>query len=523
MLNFLTAIPVRTLRIVNPQGTVAICALWTPVEFQEKRLRELYPELLRDGSPICSIGGLYGGGLKIMLRNLHFNPQVDTVILYGKDFAGAGEHLRKFFRGEIVKTGRFQRYILADGEKRDLETVSIVGRKSVYHMDSLLLPEDFARPPRIWDLNEDPERDKIAALKNFFESYRPLAAPPESRPDKIPLPRPEISVFPTEPKAGAVVADTILGAWEEILYRLHRFGIPVTFRKGKERRELLNFKAVINFPQDYSSEEILQEPYLLNQQTLAEYQNGILNPAAADDGGPYTYGNRIRSHFDVDLLERAAASLAQESDARHALISLWDNGRDLEADESPCLVSLFFRKIEGKIHLTATFRSHNASYAWPLNAFALLTLLEEAVAMAQKKIAARSDPGDPASPAELSVGSLTVISLSLTLNADDLPKTGEIIRARAQRPYRMAEDPNGYFKISVDREKKEIVAQHHAPTSELLTEYRGRDSHEVYQKLATALAVSDLGHAMYLGSQLERAWLCLQKGLEYVQDKKKLF
>ena len=36
------------------------------------------------------------------------------------------------------------------------------------------------------------------------------------------------------------------------------------------------------------------------------------------------------------------------------------------------------------------------------------------------------------------------------------------------------------------------------------------------------MAASDIGHAMYLGSQLERAWYALEKGLEYVQDKTKL-
>ncbi len=47
-------------------------------------------------------------------------------------------------------------------------------------------------------------------------------------------------------------------------------------------------------------------------------------------------------------------------------MALWDNARDLTVKEGrPCLVSLFFRKFEGKLTLSATFRTHNAMDAWP--------------------------------------------------------------------------------------------------------------------------------------------------------------
>ncbi|MDR2352672.1 MAG: hypothetical protein LBF22_05820 [Deltaproteobacteria bacterium] len=515
MLDFQMAIPAQNLVFVNKAGTVAICTLWTPPKVLQRRLKDGVPELFQEKSPVVLLGGLYGGGLNILLRNLYFNPQIDTILLYGKDFAGSSEHLQKFFLGDIVRTGHRQVYFFENGENIELETISIKGKKSTYQMDELLLPDKFSRKPKIFDYTHVKEAELIDILQQFLQTYSPQNPIPTQRPEPILLLRPKISSFPSHPSSGVVVGDTILKTWEEILFRLSRFGVPVVFRKGKERLELRNFKAIVNNPQNYSWEEMAKEPYLLERSLVENYQEEILLKEIPQMGPDYTYGNRIRKYFGCDLLELVAHDLTMPSDSRHALVNLWDNCRDLKAKESPCLISLFFRKIEEKVHLTATFRSHNASNAWPVNCFGLLKVLELAVDLAnQKLINQKTSP--------LTVGSITVISLSLTLNPDDLPRVAETISRRENANYQVVEDPNGYFKISLDKEAKEIVVEHYSKESFLLQVYRGKTSHALYQQLALNLAVSDLGHAMYLGSQLERAWYCLSKGLDYVQDKTKL-
>ena len=40
----------------------------------------------------------------------------------------------------------------------------------------------------------------------------------------------------------------------------------------------------------------------------------------------------------------------------------------------PCLVSLYFRKFEGKLTLSATFRTHNAMDAYPMNLYGLMAI-----------------------------------------------------------------------------------------------------------------------------------------------------
>jgi thymidylate synthase len=518
MLDYQASVAVRGLRLINPLGTAALCTLWTPAAYVCDRLAEKAPGLLdKRTSPLAAIGGLYGGGLKVMLRNLHYNPQIDTVILCGKDFSGAGEHLAGFFKGEIERTGKRLMYLVGEGdaaERKEIETVIVRGRKSSASLDALLLPQDFRRRPEVLEFRSDAEGHWADKLNAFIASYGPKA-PPGPRPDKVPVPRLESGVFPSERAAGTLVEDSIAQAWAGILFRLSRFGTPVAFRKGKERRELMNFKAVVRFPSDWDPGELSREPWNLHPDQVEEYRNDIANPENAHEGIPYTYGNRIRSWFGFDMLERAALDLAGELDSRHAYVSLWDNKEDPVAGDAPCLCSLFFRKIDGKVHLAATFRSHNASRAWPLNCLGLLKLMELACEIANAAPGKRD-------PLELEPGSLTVLSLSLTLNEEDMASVKPIIDSYAKAPFKLREDPCGYFRILLDRVAGEIAVLHHAPSGDLLEEYRGKTPDELSRRVARNLAVSDPGHAMYLGSQLERAWYCLAKGLEFVQDKTRL-
>jgi thymidylate synthase len=504
---------VDSLTVVNPKGGAALCSLWTPPAYVVRRLRELCPELLAPNSNLAVVGGLYGGGLKLMLRNLHYNPQVDTVILCGKDFSGAGEHLKSFFRGEVVRTGEKRVFVFPGGEKRELEIVSLKSPKSVYHMDSLLLPEDFQRKPEIIDLSAARGPEGARKLRETVEARRPRPGPPPARPAKIPLPRPEMTTFPSEPAGFSVACETIAEAWEELLFRLARFGVTRVYRNGKERQELLNFKALVLNPEALSPEELAAPPYCLAKENIDGYIAELLR-FDSHDGFAYTYGNRLRSHFGADMLEKASLDLSLGLDSRHCYLTLWDNTGDMEASSAPCLVSLFFRKVDWKVNLTACFRSHNASRAWPLNALGLAGLLRRVVGMAN------SAPSGT-EPEPLEPGTLTIISHSLALDTNDLADVEKIISRRAEAPYRMVNDPAGYFKIWVDPAAGEIVAEHYARTSELLGEYRGKTPDEVCRKLCKNLCLTDIGHAMYMGTQLEKAWHCLLSGREYVQDKKK--
>ena len=504
------AIEAKNLRVMNPFGTVAVCALWTPLDYLAKIISERAPGILAPDGPVALIGGLYGGGLSIMLRNLHHNPQIDALVVCGKDFSGASAHLVNFFGGRIDRPGEMQLYRLDDGTEREIEKVSIPGALSAYVMDSLLMPEDFARKPKVVDLTKADGRFP-EELESFLASYSPGPAPGH-RPDPIPLPKPVVRTFPSDRFAHVVAAQTIPEAWMGILSTIARFGQKAAFRGGKERLELLAVKAVVHSPGEIDPSELARLD--LSPDAMEAYKRGLLEPDLKD-GLPYTYGNRLRQYFQADSLLAIAGDLAKAGDRRHSFASLWDNLRDLGGSDSPCLVSVFFRKTAPKVNLSAVFRSHNATRAWPVNCVGLYGLMEMVCREANRH------PGRTEEE-ELVPGTLCVTSLSISIDPADLSQVGGLISEWDSRPYKMASDPNGFFRLSVDHAAGELVVHHHAPGGEPLAEHRAKTPGQMGWILQKAKAVSDIGHAMYLGGQLERAWHCLRHGREFVQDKKLL-
>ncbi len=169
-------------------------------------------------------------------------------------------------------------------------------------------------------------------------------------------------------------------AWSELIFRLFRFGHRnMVAKKGAQegRVELQNVKVIVEQPEEESEDDLKQ--YGFGLEKFKGYQERILQAEKPSDLG-YTYGNRLRGYFRrngdlVDSLELAGRRLREKPESRHAYIALWDNTRDLpEGTDCPCFVSAFFRRFEGKLTLTATFRSHNAMEAWPENVYGLIAI-----------------------------------------------------------------------------------------------------------------------------------------------------
>jgi len=104
------------------------------------------------------------------------------------------------------------------------------------------------------------------------------------------------------------------------------------------------------------------------------------------------------------------------------------------------------------------------------------------------------------------------------LNYDSkIEKTSKLVKATEDTAF--VRDAVGWFKIHVDREKKEIIAVHYpASVDKPGTIVRGRTPHEVYQTIIRLNLVSKLEHAAYLGRELESAYLALRMGRSYLQD-----
>ena len=85
------------LTIINPQGTIGVVTLWSKPDYVIGRFREAGVDLDPATSPIAVFGTLYGNGLREMLRNLFYNPQIQGLLICGNDRSGSREELTNFF------------------------------------------------------------------------------------------------------------------------------------------------------------------------------------------------------------------------------------------------------------------------------------------------------------------------------------------------------------------------------------------------------------------------------------------
>ncbi len=204
----------------------------------------------------------------------------------------------------------------------------------------------------------------------------------------------------------------------------------------------------------------------------------------------------MRTYFGLDTLAACADRLQKDPEDRKSYVALWDTARDLTVKEGrPCLVSLFFRKFEGKLTLSATFRTHNAMDAWLLNLYGLMAI-----------------QGWVAERVGLPAGAIVVVSHSLGLDPKELDRALLII---GKRPFKVHMDPMGYFRVTLDG--KEILVEHRFEDV-TLKEYRGKTAMFLQHQIARDVALSDINHAIYLGRQLAKAEMALKDGREFVQD-----
>jgi len=478
---------------VNPRGVIGVVTLWSKPEYVLERFREAGVDLNPASSPIAVFGTLYGNGLREMLPNLLYNPQIQVLLICGHDRSGSRQELENFFASGIVEIQERSPIRFLSEAGLTYSPMRISGTQRL--LDPLVMPDNFPTNFRPKYIGDPKEETTLEGIQIFFKNWRHNTGLNPERPLKEqvpPLPMVETQYFPSNPRAHQVVRDTPLDAWLDVLHLITRFGRRVTLSKG-ERLELQNLKVVVEEPEPASREDLLQvnlDPDKL-EHYFREFLQGELRPDEA-----YTYGHRLRNYFGLDAVELLANRLQQDPEDRKAYFTLWDNNRDLTAKESrPCFVSAFFRKFQEKLTLTATFRTHNAMDAWLLNFYGLMAL--------QQEVAQRVG---------MEPGAITVFSHSISIDPKELDRALTVV---GKRKWKMHLDPMGYFRVTLDGD--EILVEHRAEDV-TLKEYRGRTAMAIQHQVARDVALSDINHAMYLGRQLAKAEMALKDGGEFVQD-----
>jgi len=458
------------LTTVNPHGDVGLITLWSPWRTVERKLAEISPDLLDPArSRIAVAANLYGDGMFAMLCNLLYNPQVRHLIALGADLdLPTCDELEAFLRDGLEETE-----LLGAPLRR------VVGTARVFPVAEGFDAERLRRTLSFRALGKLSTPGLAEALRQELAEL-PVSSDVATRVKvDIPVALPDDYTFlPSDVAAHQVLRRTPLECWDELVLRTLRFGHPVNV-KG-QRIELLNAKAIIAEPAEDPEPALRERGFELS--ALRAYQRRMFESELGD--ADYTYGNRLGAYFGHDTLQTAIDRLRANPETRDAYISLWDTAYDLPGSHShPCLTTLFFRRSQGALTLTATYRAHNLLTAWLLNVYGLMAI--------QRHVAGQVG---------LPVGPITVVSHSLAADPSSDRFPAAAARARDRAPQReLDEDPMGYFVVSLDGDA--IVAEHRFEGA-LLKQYRSDRADRIAHQIAADMAVSLPSHALWLGQEL---------------------
>ncbi|MBS3055864.1 MAG: DUF4346 domain-containing protein [Candidatus Aenigmarchaeota archaeon] len=446
---------------------IAIITLWTP---KEKVLSQL-------SEPYSAIGQLYSKdeGINAIIRNLLANKDIRHLIITGIDITKSGEYLIKFFTEGV------------DRENKITGTeISIDKEIPAVALENLRCNVIVYDKRGIHDLSE------LNKLIRSLPESKPYGEA-EIFPEKI-FRQPD--VYPTDPMVFKIRKKFISDAWREILSLLMRFGYVKKSRYSDDIKELINVCAII-IDEDADKPKI-PEYMLFNKQALDAYIPKITTPEKFPDIS-YTYGQRLRDYNSIDQIKYIIDDLKKSSYSRAAIAFTWCVEKDTKETHSPCM-NMVHVLIQDKLHMTSYIRSNDMFNAWPLNAFGLRKL--------QKIIA---------DEAGFTMGTLTTISGSSHIYSNDFLKAEKILK---ENPviHDMTGDPRGNFLIVVENRK--IKVTHQSPDGKSIESFYGETAEELCKKMELEFRVSQISHALYVGSELQKAETALKAGKQYVQDKK---
>jgi len=162
---------------------------------------------------------------------------------------------------------------------------------------------------------------------------------------------------------------TIKTGWESLVKRIMNNGVEIIDERGSVTKEILNTIVNVKNPLDTES----PKGYFWTGEKLDKYSEQFLSNDK--QGFIYTYGNRLRAHFDgIDQIQEAIERLNNFKESRRAISITWDPTVDTKNDEVPCMMLVDFKIRDGKLHTTGLWRSHDIYGAWFPNAVGLSNL-----------------------------------------------------------------------------------------------------------------------------------------------------
>jgi len=467
-----------SLKVGNPESPVGICTLWT-------RKEEVFSSVPESSYAVC--GNLYTvQGINAMIKNILANPRIRSVIVCGNDLMKTGDALMDFVRNGIDCNRKIANHSGFIDSNIDMGLVELV-RKNVEVVDMRGREADV------------PEKAKELGRKSSEPFAEPVIVSGEPS-DHAPLESEEV--------AFRISGKNIADAWLKILDVVMKFGEVKQSEYGIRQKEILDLVAVIE------SDDKGIAPWLnISAEDLENYYRTFFG--GAEKGIEYTYGERLFSYAldnvpdkflgemraTTDQMKNIVEKLRKDPHTRRAVAFVL-RGKDAGSKSPPCLTQITWNVKNGRLLQTAVFRSNDMYGAWPLNAFALRRL--------QQTIAEQL--GIPA-------GQMVTIANSAHVYENVWDAAADVVRKNhTGRIVEFEPDKNGYFVVSVDG--GDIVVEHRLndgrPSGFI---FRGKQSQELYRRIANENLITKLDHAAYIGQELARAEAALRENKKYVQDR----
>ena len=483
-------------RVILGQGLCSgLCTLWNE---PEKAIKEC-PTLLEKSA---IIGTLYSRvGVNIIIRNLALNPQIQNLYLWTagtlscSPFGVSGkEVLVSLFKNGIGE----DRVVVGTDFKIEKEIDVSVVRKIIENVKL----EEIA----------DEDLQKVSS-KIVSEEKKPYMDP-VSFPPSVPE---VIDVFPSEKVGFSIHGKTVLETWTKVVDKIMRYGTVKGTQYGVMQRELMSVNWTIenedidNPKLESDLPDSVKNTIGLNENSINHYKKIFTEPETPS-GIKYTYGSRMMRYPDengfIDQIQSIILKELKDSiDTRRAVLTTLVPKIDKDSKEPPCLTQIQILQTNKKIHLLATFRSHDIFKASIANAFGLLTL--------QQKIA--KEVG-------MEIGMLSITSQSAHIYEAEWQDAKKLVQCAIweRQPDKIFDpskdaDPRGLFVIS--NKDNKISAYFKTPTGDDILEIKGDTAKDVMLKIGQLELIEKPTHLLDIGAELQKAEIALKLNIPYIQDK----
>jgi thymidylate synthase len=476
-----------SLQVRNDTGDIALCVLWNLTEKVTP-----YTPSPEQFARLSVIGNLRTPlGLNWFIRGLWRLSNIQTVAIWGNDLANTGQAILRLWQKGISDDFRVPDF--------------------GWHLDEHIVPtastiEDIRKLVHLCNIRGTAIRnlpEVLASLPEMHVSREPKDFPP--------VPVPSRQILPSRGSTVIIHATNPADGWIRALGFVMQCGHVRVTRKREKIAHYFNILATM--PVLYEHEEVAScfgtthaSPFDFSLADFETYYQSFISSSKLE-GVEYGYGERAQNWRGHNQVEEVIQRLQDAPDTKRATIVFLESPDLSELEDAPCLTHTTYSIMEGELHSTAVYRSHDIYEGWPFNVLALLRL--------HRYIVQRlSDQG-------IGLGTFTVLSENAQIYERHWDRALKQVEAHSHMtlkhmPAVHYNDPAGNFIFSVrDRTVRAMLTN---PTGdEVIWQVEHKSPNHLMRWIVDTMPHLHRDHFLYLGQEMEKLRRALEEGVPYVQ------